>query len=68
MVLSSDFATLDSFNLCRRYAQQCLDAAERAPPDEREDLLEMAKAWLALAHDANATGTTGALKVLRAIN
>ena len=58
MVLSLD---------CRRYAQQCLDAAERAPPDEREDLLEIAEAWLALARDADATGTNGALKVLRPI-
>ena len=45
MVLSSDY---------RRYAQQCLDAAERAPPDERKDLLEMARAWLALARAVRA--------------
>jgi len=43
MVPSSDY---------RRYAQQCLDAAELAPPDESKELLEMAQAWLALAREA----------------
>jgi hypothetical protein len=46
MVPSSDY---------RRYAQQCLDAAELAPPDERKELLEMAQAWLAIAREAIAT-------------
>jgi len=45
MVLSSDY---------RRYAQQCLDAAEREPPAERKDLVEMARAWLTLACEATA--------------
>jgi hypothetical protein len=39
----------------RRYAQQCVDTAKHAPPDERKDLLEMAQAWLALARDTDAS-------------
>ena len=37
-----------------------MDAADRAAPDERKDLLEMAEAWLALAHGKDATGTKNA--------
>jgi hypothetical protein len=33
----------------RKYAELCFDAAERAPPEERQDLLDMAKVWLELA-------------------
>ena len=34
----------------RKFAEQCLDMAERAPPEQRQTLLKMAEAWLELAH------------------
>jgi hypothetical protein len=34
----------------RTFAEQCIDMAERAPPERRETLLKMAEVWLELAH------------------
>jgi hypothetical protein len=36
----------------RTFAQQCLDMAEGAPPEQREALQKMAEVWLGLAHAA----------------
>jgi hypothetical protein len=36
----------------RKYAEQCLDMAERGPLGQRQTLLEMAEVWLELAHAA----------------
>jgi len=33
----------------QRYAEQCLDMAEKASPGARKQLLEMAEVWLGLA-------------------
>ncbi len=33
----------------RKFAEQCLDMAERGPPGQRQTLLKMAEAWLELA-------------------
>jgi hypothetical protein len=33
----------------RKFAEQCLDMAERGPPGQRQALLKMAEAWLELA-------------------
>jgi hypothetical protein len=35
----------------RKFAEQCLDMAERAAPAERQSLLKMAETWLGLAHE-----------------
>ena len=32
-----------------KFAEACLDMAERAPPKQRQTLLKMAEAWLELA-------------------
>ena len=34
----------------RKFAEQCLDMAEHAPPEQRQNLLNMAEAWLELSH------------------
>jgi hypothetical protein len=34
----------------RKFAEQCLDMAESAPPKQRKTLLTMAEAWLELSH------------------
>ncbi len=39
----------------RKFAEQCLDIAERSPPEQRQALLKMAEAWLELAHVALST-------------
>ena len=36
----------------RRYAEQCMDMAERADPDMRKTILRMAEAWLEFATEA----------------
>jgi hypothetical protein len=36
----------------RKYAEQCLDMAEGAEPEERKALLKMAETWLELARAA----------------
>lgn len=39
----------------RKFAGQCLDMAEHAPPEQREALLKMAEAWLELSRAALST-------------
>jgi hypothetical protein len=34
----------------RKFAEQCLDMAERASPKQRQTLLKMAEAWHELSH------------------
>jgi hypothetical protein len=36
----------------RKYAEQCIDMAQRGPPEQRQALLKMAEVWLALADTA----------------
>jgi len=35
----------------RRYAEECMDMAERASPLSRKQLIQMAEAWLKLAQE-----------------
>ena len=39
----------------RKFAEQCLDMAEHAPPEQRKALLKMAEAWLELSRVALST-------------
>jgi hypothetical protein len=39
----------------RKFAEQCLDMAERGPSKQRQTLLKMAEAWLELSHGAVST-------------
>jgi hypothetical protein len=34
----------------RKFAEQCIDMAERASPKQRQTFLKMAEAWLELSH------------------
>ena len=36
----------------RKYAEQCIDMAQRGPPEQRQALLKMAEVWLELADAA----------------